>query len=143
MTKEEKNTLEEAIVADLRDPSLTYLQVAVRFGVGINRVIALSKQNGLTRPRGKKSAPKPTAEQKQQTRMSKGQCSVHGIFVSQCGNAVGGSIAECPRQDCDLLYFTPFRSRSLTPVTCEQAEQLKKEYRIHELQSMLDAEQGR
>jgi hypothetical protein len=53
-TELKKITLESAIVAELRDPSQTYLQVAVRCGVGLNRVVALSKTHGLTRPRGKK-----------------------------------------------------------------------------------------
>jgi hypothetical protein len=49
-----RNELDSAIIADLADKTLTYAEVMVRHRVGITRVITLSKQHGLTRPRGRK-----------------------------------------------------------------------------------------
>lgn len=51
MTKQE---LDSAIVADLRDPLLTYADISSTHRVGMTRIIALAKENGLTRPRGRK-----------------------------------------------------------------------------------------
>ena len=148
--KPEKKALDAAIVAELRDPSITYTQVAVHFGVGLNRVLALSKQNNLTRPRGRRATKaKPTEEEKQAARMADSRCAIHGLPVSQTGNALGGFIAGCPRQDCNLIYLTPEPHGALTMVTVEQLDEMEKEYgirekesRIHALQSMLRA-QGR
>jgi hypothetical protein len=58
MTKEQKQDLEAAILADLRNPHLLYIEIAARYRVGLNRVIALTKTHGLTRKRGRKPAVK-------------------------------------------------------------------------------------
>ena len=54
MTKEKKQALEAAIVADLCNPRLTYLHVAYMHKVGYATVVALSKKHSLTRTRGRK-----------------------------------------------------------------------------------------
>src|ERR1035438_6258058 len=134
--KLEKRALDAAIVAELCDPSIIYTQVAVHFGVGLNRVFALSKQNGLSHPRGRRATKaKLTEEEKQAARMAKGQCAIHGLPVSQTGNALGGFIAGCPRQDCKIIYWTPEPHGALTMVTVEQLDEMEKESRIHALQS--------
>ena len=54
MNAEEKHTLEQAILADLRDPRLTYIVIAYRHQVGTNRVQELAKLHNLTRKRGRR-----------------------------------------------------------------------------------------
>jgi hypothetical protein len=51
---QKKVALEEAIITDLRDSSLTYVVIAVRHGVGVARIAALAKANNLTHARGRK-----------------------------------------------------------------------------------------
>jgi hypothetical protein len=54
MTPVQKQALEQAIVADLRNPDLTYLVIAVRNHVGYNLVAGYAQKHRLTRPRGRK-----------------------------------------------------------------------------------------
>jgi predicted adenine nucleotide alpha hydrolase (AANH) superfamily ATPase len=57
MTKaESKQTVEAGILADLRDPRMTYLEIAYRNKVGYNRVVRISKEHNLTRVRGRKKS---------------------------------------------------------------------------------------
>jgi hypothetical protein len=51
MTKQE---LDSAIVADLKDPSLTHAYISSKHRVGMTRIITLAREHGLTRPRGRK-----------------------------------------------------------------------------------------
>ncbi len=52
MTKEEKEALDAAIIADLRNPKLLHVEIAIRNKVGLSRVGALAVANGLRRKRG-------------------------------------------------------------------------------------------
>lgn len=54
MTNEQKDALEAAILADLRNPELLYVEIAVRQKAGLNRICNLAKKHGLTRKRGLK-----------------------------------------------------------------------------------------
>jgi len=54
MTPEQKQKLEEAILADLRDPSLTHMMIAIKHRVGTVRVQELGKKHGLQRKRGRR-----------------------------------------------------------------------------------------
>ncbi len=49
-----------AIIADLRNPDLLHVEIAVRNRVGINRINRLAVANGLTRKRGKRPPTKLT-----------------------------------------------------------------------------------
>ena len=49
MTKQE---LDDAIVADLKDPTNLYVGIAAKHRVGTNRVQQLAKKHGLSRKRG-------------------------------------------------------------------------------------------
>ncbi len=48
-----QDIIEEIIVNDLRDPSLTYTDICSRHRVGINRVVAVAKKHNLPRKRGR------------------------------------------------------------------------------------------
>lgn len=54
MTKEKKETLDAAILADLRNPKLLHVEIALRNKVGLNRIAALATKHGLNRKRGPK-----------------------------------------------------------------------------------------
>jgi hypothetical protein len=62
--QEAQTKLYEAIASELRDPSVTYLQVAVKYGVGHTTVCHVAKLYGITRARGRK--PKAAADVSEQ-----------------------------------------------------------------------------
>ena len=54
MKKELRQALDEAILADLHDPTLTYIVIAVKHKVGQTRVHQLATAHNLNRKRGAK-----------------------------------------------------------------------------------------
>jgi hypothetical protein len=56
MTKEQKELLETAIVADLHNPALRHIDIAISRKIGLNFINRIAKNNGLGRKRG----PRPT-----------------------------------------------------------------------------------
>jgi len=61
MKKEQKQALDEAILADIHDPTLSYIVIAVKHKVGQTRVHQLATAHNLNRKRG----PKPRLPQEQ------------------------------------------------------------------------------
>lgn len=57
MTKEQKELLETALVADLQNPALRHIDIAVSRKIGLNFINCVAKKNGLGRKRG----PRPVA----------------------------------------------------------------------------------
>ena len=63
MTKEQKKqSVDEAILADLQDPSLIYIAIALRHKVAVPRVCKLATAHNLNRKRG----PKPRLTQEKE-----------------------------------------------------------------------------
>jgi hypothetical protein len=55
MTTDHKQEQEQAIVADLHNPTLTYIAIAYRNNVGTATVMGYAKKHRLTRKRGRKA----------------------------------------------------------------------------------------
>jgi hypothetical protein len=108
--QEKSKALDAAIVVDIQNPDLGYLEIAIRHHVAVNRIATLATKHGLNRKRGKKpTKPQLTEAQKQAARMAKGRCAVHGhglqaftYLPCDTDNPTG---LWCPRNDCKRLYI--------------------------------------
>jgi hypothetical protein len=55
MTRQEKKeALDAAILADIQNPDLLYIEIALRHHVAVNRIAALATKHKLNRKRGPK-----------------------------------------------------------------------------------------
>jgi hypothetical protein len=62
LTRKQRSELEAAVLADLQDPNLGYLTVALRRQCSVSFVCTVAKRHSITRTRGVKPKSKPASE---------------------------------------------------------------------------------